>query len=197
MADVDSMLAALRAATGRRHAALDRRLRLAHDPSPRDVRVYLKAMLAFLEPVEAELWGRPSVAHLEPERRRAKARWLRADLARLGSAASDAPPSVFPSSPLGPAGWLGVAYVLEGATLGGRVLSRRPPLTGLRFFEGYGGETARLWRALVAELERVGGDSRRRASVVDGAVRAFAAVTEWLEGWGALRSPSPSVEAQP
>lgn len=196
MADPDTTLAALRAATRHMHATLDARLRLAHQPSTRDVRLYLTAMLGFLGPVERVLWEHPSRARLEPGRRRAKARWLRADLARLGAEALEAEAEV-PRAAREASGGLGVAYVLEGSTLGGRVLARRPALAGWRFFEGYGDDTGSLWRALVAELERVGKAPQARAAIVAGAVEAFEAITSWLGARGALRAAPLPMEPRP
>lgn len=180
-----STLAALREATGSAHARLDENLRLARDPSPADVRLHLQAMFSFLEPVEGELWAQPALSHLQPELRARKTRWLRADLERLGALPTASVPELsFPELPLRAPAGLGVAYVLEGSMLGGRVLARRPALAGLRFFEGYGEDTGRLWRELVVELERATPFSRRL--IVDAAVETFGAITEWLEAHGAL-----------
>jgi heme oxygenase len=78
---------------------------------------------------------------------------------------------------------LGSLYVLEGSTLGGRVigakLRRAPwcPRGGLRSFEPYGAGTAARWRATLAQLERSGGDAQR---IVDGALRTFHTLQRWL-----------------
>lgn len=192
MSALTPTLTALRHATGAAHGALDRSLRLAHEPSRRDVVLYLRAMEGFLEPLEAELWAHERLAHLEPERRARKAAWLRTDLEALGCAAHG------PRAPLPPAvgrfpDCLGVAYVVEGSTLGGRVLARRPGLRGLRFFEGYGEATGRLWRELVAEVERVGAEPSDRSAILRAAVDTFERVTHWLERHGALRAPEDTL----
>ena len=54
-----------------------------------------------------------------------------------------------------PAEVLGCLYVLEGATLGGRMITEHiqatlgiTPTTGGSFFDGYAGHTARMWNAM-------------------------------------------------
>ncbi len=60
---------------------------------------------------------------------------------------------------------LGSVYVLEGSTLGGRVIMRQVsqaawcPPQGLRYFDPYGAETAARWRATLAHLADARGDS--------------------------------------
>lgn len=78
---------------------------------------------------------------------------------------------------------LGSVYVLEGSTLGGRViahhLSRAAwwPATGLRYFDPYGEATASRWRETMAQLAGAGGDPER---IVAGAVRTFEVLQQWL-----------------
>ena len=78
---------------------------------------------------------------------------------------------------------LGSVYVLEGSTLGGRVIARHfseapwwPP-AGLRYFDPYGDETAARWRQTLAQLAAAGGDADR---IVAGAVRTFEILQHWL-----------------
>ena len=78
---------------------------------------------------------------------------------------------------------LGSVYVLEGSTLGGRVIARHfseapwwPP-AGLRYFDPYGDETAARWRQTLAQLAGAGGDADR---IVAGAVRTFEILQHWL-----------------
>ena len=78
---------------------------------------------------------------------------------------------------------LGSVYVLEGSTLGGRVIARHfseapwwPP-AGLRYFDPYGDETASRWRQTLTQLAGAGGDADR---IVAGAVRTFEILQHWL-----------------
>lgn len=59
------------------------------------------------------------------------------------------------------AGALGCLYVLEGATLGGQIISRHlseiqnlSPERGAAFFYGYGAETGHMWKSFRALLTR-------------------------------------------
>lgn len=78
---------------------------------------------------------------------------------------------------------LGSVYVLEGSTLGGRVIARHfaqaPwwPLTGLHYFDPYGDGTAARWRQTLAQLAAAGGKPDR---IVAGAVRTFEILQHWL-----------------
>ena len=185
-------LDALREATGSAHRILDSALRIAvPTPTEGDVATYLAALLAFVEPLEARLWALPELAHLEPVVRASKGAWLRADLATLGVSppSPDTPPPVIPD-PVHPAA-LGIAYVLEGSTLGGRVLARRPHLARFRTFQGYGSDTGRLWQELVIDLESAGGHPAARSTIVRSARETFESLTAWFDSRGALhRSPA-------
>jgi heme oxygenase len=71
---------------------------------------------------------------------------------------------------------LGFMYVLEGATLGGRLIRKRlaargEPLVGTSFFDIYGAETGDRWREFCAVLERACAD--RPDQAVHGAQFAF------------------------
>lgn len=78
----------------------------------------------------------------------------------------------------------GTLYVLEGSTLGGRVIARHlagapwcPP-GGLRYFDPYGADAGRRWKDTVERLERL--PPADWDDAVDGAVATFARLIEWL-----------------
>lgn len=78
---------------------------------------------------------------------------------------------------------LGSVYVLEGSTLGGRVITSHlskmswwPP-AGLRYFDPYGEQTASRWRQTLAQLADADGAHER---IVAGAVRTFEVLQYWL-----------------
>lgn len=79
--------------------------------------------------------------------------WLDADLAALGLA----PPAAVRAPALGDeASALGALYVVEGSTLGGRVILRHLDRLGLqpaRYFSGYGEATGAMWKGFVTRLE--------------------------------------------
>lgn len=82
---------------------------------------------------------------------------------------------------------LGVLYVFEGATLGGRVVERhvshRLCLTaddGIAFFHGYGERTGEMWGLFGRELTRWVALHGRSDEIVSGAVMCFHALEQWL-----------------
>ena len=122
--------------------------------------------------------GRNRQAHLE------------VDLAGLGVARAEilASPRCHAASELcrTPASALGSLYVMEGSTLGGKVIARSlagadwlPP-AGLTYFAGYGERTGIMWRALQDSLRRQEGDAVTQIGV--GASATFDLLTEWMAG---------------
>ncbi|CAA9335075.1 MAG: bacteriophytochrome heme oxygenase BphO [uncultured Gemmatimonadetes bacterium] len=81
---------------------------------------------------------------------------------------------------------LGVMYVLEGATLGGRVISRHlasqgiGPDTGGAFFAGYGDATGEMWKAFAAAI---GGYAEAHPESAGAMVRAADETFTLLERW--------------
>lgn len=180
----------IRASTASAHAALDASLSVARPEAGDEAYArYLEASLGFLEPLEGPLWSSAWPAGIEPALRTGKAAWVRADLSARGS--SDGALLALPRRRSLPpldseAQRFGVAYVIEGAALGGQVLLRRlqPRLAPrpARFLEGYGRESAARWRAFVGVLgERL---DERDAVVAAASARATFA---WIHEWFVLR----------
>lgn len=83
---------------------------------------------------------------------------------------------------------LGCVYVLEGATLGGRMISQHvrsrlgiTPTTGGRFFEGYGASTAHMWQAMRQQLVKGAPDVQSENDIVANAIATFAALRRWCQ----------------
>lgn len=92
-------------------------------------------------------------------------------------------------------GALGSLYVMEGSTLGGRVITRRLmedadwcPEEGLLYFHPYGDLTGERWRQTLALLELA--PPERHEAVVDGALETFALLLQWLEPAVVAHHPS-------
>ena len=110
--------------------------------------------------VAIEKWLRDRPDHLPPDMdMRWRAALLQKDLSELGTTA---PPVEASFSPLenGRATVVGVLYVLEGATLGGQIVTRRLqgaleilPDHGGAFFYGHGAETGPQWKQFIAWAE--------------------------------------------
>lgn len=82
---------------------------------------------------------------------------------------------------------LGGRYVLEGAALGGQVISRLlraslgiTPESGGAFFHGHGAETGRRWQAFRALLTVYATTPATEEAMIAGARQTFAAFERWL-----------------
>jgi heme oxygenase len=90
------------------------------------------------------------------------------------------------AAPANSAEAMGRLYVLEGSTLGGKVIARQLAarglnMTGLSFLDPYGAETGERWRKFVLILEREGAVSEKACdAVVRGAVTGFVQAERWL-----------------
>jgi len=163
----------LRAATGAIHARLEQRLdaieRLRQPLARRD----LIARFAALHAPAAAVLGPHlcDIADLDFASRN------RADL--LGTIVAVPHPDAFPA-PSNKAEALGMMYVLEGSTLGGRFILQRlselgSDVSDLAFLDPYGAETGRRWRSFLLVLEReTSGEDTRIADACRGASAAFA-----------------------
>jgi heme oxygenase len=74
---------------------------------------------------------------------------------------------------------LGALYVLEGSSLGGRVIlkqltRRNVSLAGLGFLDPYGAETSQRWQSFLAILECEIKSGEQKADAVKGALDTFA-----------------------
>lgn len=176
----------LRDATGEAHRRLEERLDIVRRLASPDGRCRLVARFCGLhEGAEDALASvLDGLEGLDFSGRR-RGRLLRADLDVL---AADTAPSACPIEPPASAGWaLGFLYVLEGSTLGGKVIRREMEgqggtMTGLGFLDPYGAATGDRWRAFLAVLRREAEDARAADEIVRGAVDGFAAAESWLCG---------------
>lgn len=188
----DSLHARLRAATGPAHQALedslDWRARVATLPGYRALLARLHGFHAAWEPViGVEL---ADEAFLAPRRRLAL---LAADLQHLGLG-----PDAVDALPLpalngrdgpvlrGPAAATGALYVLEGSTLGGKVIGRHIADlhglsgAGLTYYRAHGAGAGSMWAAFRARLELFADDPEAEAVLTAAAVTTFAAMRAWL-----------------
>ena len=83
---------------------------------------------------------------------------------------------------------LGCLYVMEGATLGGRLISqhvqtvlRITPATGGRFFHGYGEHTGSMWQSMRQLLVAGSPDKATENAIVANAIATFAGLRSWCE----------------
>jgi heme oxygenase (biliverdin-IX-beta and delta-forming) len=183
----------LREATRAEHASAEAAvLRLLSDRSREGFVRYLERLLGLYAPMEELLRGLESFrAHLPDWEQRRKVPWLLEDLAFFGYTpdASRRVPRSSDLPELTSAGHvLGAAYVLEGATLGGRVLQKQltpalplAPGRGGTFLNGYGEWNASMWQTFRSVLDRFGTLPSDFEALREGATRTFAAFEGWLD----------------
>jgi heme oxygenase len=120
---------------------------------------------------------------------RQKAGLLRHDLQCLGMAEPDATPvcTALPALTT-PAAAFGCLYVLEGATLGGQIISSHAASRfgygaqhGAGFFHGYGSETGAMWRSFGHTLTAFAASSATDDEIIAAAVATFRALRLWCE----------------
>jgi heme oxygenase (biliverdin-IX-beta and delta-forming) len=180
-------LRALKDRTSDLHRRAEQYVRIrVQDATISDYARYLTAMLGFHAPLEerflddAEL----AAAGFDAAGRR-KSHWLAHDLAAIAPCVPATPRCA--ALPLcgSLARRIGIAYVIEGSTLGGRfILSRLPPAiaaargTATRFLEGYGAATGAKWRSFTQLAER--GIAGAEADAIAGARDTFSHLIDWL-----------------
>lgn len=183
------ILSRLKLETAAEHAAIEGATEvMSPELSCGEYRRYLEDTFGFYKVVEAQL-SRAGVweALGLPSAERVKLPLLTRDLELLGTRDTAqlrvcAEPPVFASV----AEAIGGAYVLEGSTLGGRVISRhvqgRLGADAPRaFLECYGSRTGESWQAFRAALGRFADCRETEERVLRGAKATFRAFTRWLE----------------
>jgi heme oxygenase (biliverdin-IX-beta and delta-forming) len=168
----------VREVTRAAHDDLDQTLEIIDRLSAMDQRVGLLAGYHFLHrQTEAQvarfLYGIAGLDFLARRRSALIAEGIRA----LGQSVSPDRPANLPIRTRAQA--LGAFYVLEGSSLGGRVIlkelrRRNVSLAGLGFLDPYGSRTSQRWKSLLAIFEREIGSGEEIADAVKGALSTFA-----------------------
>jgi heme oxygenase len=150
-------------------------------------RAYLERTFGFYLIVEQQLRAHGVWEALRlPATARQKLPLLAEDLVLLGNLepasirACDAPPDF---ASIGEA--VGGAYVIEGSTLGGRVILRHiqrrfGPNVAHAFLDGYGANTGKKWQSFRAALERFASSREIEDRMVAGAQKTFHSFARWL-----------------
>lgn len=123
---------------------------------------------------------------LQPDERR-KSGWLARDLACLGADDVRATASAAELPRIdSPEQAFGCLYVLEGATLGGRVISRHlrntlglEPETGARFHYGYGERGPLMWQTFGSSLNQFATGPADERRILGGACATFESLARW------------------
>jgi heme oxygenase len=195
------ILQRLRQATGARHTALECQLPLLDPQLSREhYRHFVTRFLGYYAPLETRLlalpwWHRIGFNYAE----RYKTPHLVQDMLALGVTADTL--ATFPRCKALPQldslpQALGCLYVIEGATLGGQLVTRHlqahlglTPASGTAFFNGYGAHTGARWQAFGAVLDSFTGRAGDHQAIIDTANHTFETIDQWLFP----RSPAPSL----
>jgi heme oxygenase len=184
----------LRSETRTEHDAIERVSGLMHpELSSADYQHCLTKFYGFYRPVEqmlAACLADPCQDSLMDGRH--KAALLRRDLQYLGVIDPDAVPvcTLLPTVKTVAAGF-GCLYVLEGATLGGQIISAHVASRfgydaqhGAAFFHGYGSQTGARWRTFGQALTAFAADASTDDDIVDAATATFRTLRLWYESEG-------------
>ena len=192
---VATIHAQLRSATRDVHLELERHLALLREDLSlvRYMRI-IALFYGFYRPMEA---GLQRLKTLVPEHRfplRARTELLKRDLLALGwevQAIAELPTCTDLPDLRAPEHFAGCLYVLEGASLGGQVITRhlrqRLELTeygGTAFFAGDGASTAARWKCVLEWLEQVSKSGLRVEQIVTSACETFRALANWARVQG-------------
>jgi heme oxygenase len=147
---------------------------------------YLRAMQQVVNGLEEELHEilMPVISDLQ---QRSKQAWIGEDVAHLDCLPADDKPFRFPQGNQSIPFALGAYYVLEGSTLGGRVILKSLPESlafadgkGTRYFSGYGTETGLYWKSFINTLCSYAVKNNCEEEVIAGAKSAFAGILEYF-----------------
>lgn len=191
------LLARLKQDTAGHHARVEAAMpSLDQLATPGGYAAALRALHGFHATWEPAIWRTPGVAEAGMDGGRRKLPLLQADLRALGIHPCEPAPHV---RLRGTAEALGALYVLEGATLGGRIIYRHvagplgvTPGHGAAYYHGYGEGTGARWQAFGRALTRYVDQADAAPRVVAGAVACFAALQAYLAVPGVLDAPAPA-----
>lgn len=189
-----TMMQQLKAATRPAHDALEAQVNLPRlATSFATYHTLLQRFYGFYLPLELRLATLPWTTVGFDLVARRKLPLLRCDLLHLGE--STATLARLPicrdrPEPVDLATGCGCLYVLEGATLGGQLISRRLRQTlglhatgGAAFFTSYGDQVGPMWTGFGAFVNQLATDHpQRQGAMIDAACTTFATLGDWLGG---------------
>lgn len=189
-----AVLQALREKTAPHHQALEGVVNVMDPGLTREgYRQLLETFYGFYKPMEERLMQLPPAQReMLDFGNRHKCVRLEQDLQALGDSPDDIQKlprcdELPPVDTLAKAA--GCLYVMEGATLGGQVMTRHlsehhdvTPGNGAAFFNGYGPEsTGPMWKAYCAILVDVSASQDLEDEIVASAARTFECFANWLK----------------
>lgn len=180
-----SAIEVLRAATRDAHRSLEQTLAITKPNASRTEYInYVAALYGWLSPFEAKLWSSSWPEGLNASKRQGKCAWLAEDLTTAGIDGTKIPHCGFAPDLSKLPSRIGIAYVIEGAQLGTKVLSKTlgPRLDGWapRWLQGYGSGTAENWREFLVFIENTLQTKGERQMAATAAIAGFTSLATWF-----------------
>lgn len=177
--------ATVKAATAALHAELENlmRPRLSSIKSGEDYAALLKMFFGFYGPLENSIHRHITQDLLPDIHGRQKTSLLQEDLNTLGLDTQQIPICFSLPQINNSAAAFGALYVLEGSTLGGRIITRMllqndaVPREALRFFSGYGEATGGKWKTFLQALN----SQAQQPETITGANDTFYYLKNWMQ----------------
>ncbi|MGV3459200.1 MAG: biliverdin-producing heme oxygenase [Flavobacterium sp.] len=181
----------LRAETATLHTQLEElpisKAIISPDITKEEYTTYLSLMHDVVKDTEENIM--PVVANIVADLDiRRKTHLIEDDLEHLGASKTVYEKPLSKGQTLTPAFALGVFYVVEGSSLGGRVILKniKPMLNldengGAKYFTGYGAVTGSTWRNFVMMTERYAEEGNNADEIIAGANYAFGAIKKHLK----------------
>jgi heme oxygenase len=176
----------IRASTGKEHQQLEGTLLpyINQISSREEYSLLLQAFHGYVLPVQEKIMLFIDNGVVPDIAQRRNADLLQKDLLELGQEANadyctDLPPISSHAEALG------ALYVLEGSTLGGKIISKmisgklNSP-AGLQFFNGYGDKTGSMWKAFLVSLGQ-NGHPDHNGIIVESVRKTFSLFDKWLK----------------
>ncbi|MFP9098340.1 biliverdin-producing heme oxygenase [Flavobacterium sp. RHBU_24] len=186
-ATATTFLDSLRKATQQSHTALEAlplsASLLKPDVTNAGYTNYLTLMRDVVKDAEENIF--PALSRYIPENEiRNKTHFIEADLETLGSTMSGYTKVFTAGNPhFSPAFALGILYVIEGSSLGGRVILKNITAVlghnsekGATYFTGYGNQTGSHWKSFLAALIQFEQENNAGEEIIAGANFAFEAI---------------------
>ncbi|CAG5070506.1 hypothetical protein DYBT9623_03051 [Dyadobacter sp. CECT 9623] len=191
--DQDSFIKTLRNVTAESHQNLEdnpiSRALLDPDVTLANYQLYLSKIYGVILACEKQIF--PLLTDIVPDLgERHKSHLIIKDLEATGMPAQDTaalPLHQFEFDGVSEA--MGIMYVLEGSTLGGKIIFKHiheklglTPETGAAYFWGYGTQTGILWKSFISVFTQFADNSNDQPGIIDSAKQTFTVIDNWLSG---------------
>jgi heme oxygenase len=157
--------------------------------SAEEYKEYLRRMYAIMQDVEDNVF--PLLEKNVPDLEQRKKKHLLEkdfDFLKIQAVGTKHLPVTGSVQMMSPAYALGILYVTEGSTLGGRVIMKNiqsslglTSAKGAAYFTGYGESTGILWKEFIKNLELCQEQNKAADEVIAGAKSAFTAIYNYMK----------------